>query len=138
MIAGTGIDIVETARVRRLIDRYGDSFVCRWFTDEEIAYCRSKANPATHFAAALAAKEAVIKVLRWDWRRHPIRLREISVTHDSLGTPSVRLSAPMEAQSRKLGVASMHLSLSHAQEYAVASVVAERVEEDEHRIGKAP
>src|ERR671913_2554490 len=62
-IIGSGIDATEIARIGTAIDRYGDRFVQRVFTDEEIAYCRRRRDAASSFAARFAAKEAAMKAL---------------------------------------------------------------------------
>ena len=62
-IIGTGIDATEIARIGAAIERYGDRFVQRIFTEEEIAYCRRKRDAASSFAARFAAKEAAMKAL---------------------------------------------------------------------------
>ncbi|MGA8048222.1 MAG: 4'-phosphopantetheinyl transferase superfamily protein [Dermatophilaceae bacterium] len=64
-LVGVGIDTVEVARVARLLDRHGDSFVTRWFTPAEVDWCREKgARSVPAFASVLAGKEAVWKALR--------------------------------------------------------------------------
>ena len=63
MILGTGVDIVEVARVDRLLEKHSPRFEEKIFTPDEILYCRSKAEPGIHFAARFAAKEAVMKCL---------------------------------------------------------------------------
>ena len=58
---GVGVDIIETERIERSLQRFGERFLHRVFTDGEIAYCQSMKYPARHFAARFAAKEAVSK-----------------------------------------------------------------------------
>lgn len=116
----TGTDIVQVARVARLIERRG--FVERWFTPDEISYCSSRSQPALHYAARLAAKEAVLKCLRWSWDG-PIPWREIEVRHDASGAPQIRLSGSLTAAERAPRP-DLQVSLSHCQEYAIAVAVA--------------
>ena len=68
MIIGIGIDIVDLDRFQRMLDRHGKRFLAKTFSEEEIAYCQSRKNPAQHFAARFAAKEAVFKALGTGWR----------------------------------------------------------------------
>lgn len=119
---GTGADIVSVRRVDRLIDRAGDRFVRRWFTSAEIAYCGSMARPSLHYAARLAAKEAVVKTLGVA-AEGPLPWRSVEIVGGG-GAPTVRLSgAPADAAARR-GIGRIHLSISHCDEYAVAVAVA--------------
>ena len=68
---GTGTDIVSVARIAALYRTAGDRFLRRWFTDDEIDYCTSRARPELHLAARMAAKEAVLKALAPGRRRPP-------------------------------------------------------------------
>ncbi|HOX33259.1 MAG TPA: holo-ACP synthase [Spirochaetales bacterium] len=124
MIIGTGIDIVETERVRALIDRDGERFLGRWFGAEEIAYCGGKAKPYLHFASRLAAKEAAFKALRLS-KGAPICWKHIVVVQDEAGAPRLALSGEPRAAAERLGATGLHVSLSHCGAYAIAAVTAE-------------
>jgi len=124
MIASTGVDIISTVRVHRLIRKYGARFLERWFTPQEIAYCSKKQNPYIHYAARLAAKEATMKALRIRWN-HSMCLLDISVVNADSGEPSIILRRQALQVSTFLGITALHLSLSHCAEYAIASVIAE-------------
>src|SRR5437667_11045569 len=78
MIVGTGIDIAEVPRIRHAIQRFGDRFVRRIFTEGEIRYCDSKANRVERYAARFAAKEAAMKALGTGWN-HGRRWRDCEV-----------------------------------------------------------
>ena len=67
MIQGIGVDLIEIHRIQSSIDEFGETFLQKIFTDSEIVYCRSRKNPAQHFAARFAAKEAVSKALATGW-----------------------------------------------------------------------
>ncbi len=123
MTVTTGIDIIEVDRVRALIEASGDSFLRRWFSSEEIAYCARKARPAEHYAARLAAKEAAVKALR-PGHGERVLLRDIAVVHGPSGAPGLRLDGRAARLAEEAGIAEMHLSLSHCAAYAVACVVA--------------
>jgi holo-[acyl-carrier protein] synthase len=125
MTAGT--DIVSVARVQRLIERGGPLFLDRWFTADEIAYCSRMAHPALHFAARLAAKEAVVKSLGGPGD-DPVPWRSIEVCRDDSGAPSVRLSGRVRESADALGVREISVSLSHCQEFATAMAVAARTD----------
>lgn len=120
---GIGIDLVDVARVRRLTDRAGSSFSMRWFTDEENTYCASKAHPAEHLAARLAAKEAVVKALRLPWDG-PIPYRCVEIVTRADGAPSVRLSGRVRRAAQALGFELVEVSLSHGAGYATAMAIA--------------
>ena len=121
---GAGTDIVSVSRVSRLIDTGGDRFLRRWFTAEEIDYCSAMATPALHFAARLAAKEAVVKALRASWDR-PVPWRCIEIGHDEGGAPTVTLSGSVVEVAARSGVGPVHVSLSHCDEFAVAVAIAD-------------
>ena len=112
-IIGTGVDIVETARIEASIERHGDRFIERIFTVDEIAYCRSMKHAARHFSVRFAAKEAVSKafgtgILDWaGWR-------EIEVARSKEGRPSILLHGGMKETAEKMGVEEVMISLSHA------------------------
>ena len=125
MTTSPGTDIVQVARIARLIDERGSAFLERWFTPAEIAYCLEKARPSLHFAARLAAKEAVVKALRVPWDG-PIPWGSIEITHDDHGAPGVRLSGRILETAEREDVRAIEVSLSHCEEYATATAIAER------------
>src|ERR1700756_1974130 len=115
MIVGTGIDIAEVPRVAQAIRRFGDKFLRRVFTDGEIRYCDSKANPAERFAARFAAKEAAMKALGTGWN-HGVRWRDIEVCRQRGGRPTVVFYGKAAEFAAKLGAVRVALSLSHTAE----------------------
>ena len=118
-----GIDIVPIANIADSLKEFGDRFLFRIFTDQEIAYCRSRAAPAAleSFAARFAAKEAVIKAL--DAADCGLDWRTIEVVRGSNGACTLRLNGAADDRARAAGCARLELSMSHAGEYAVALVV---------------
>ncbi|MFR4802503.1 MAG: holo-ACP synthase [Eggerthellaceae bacterium] len=82
MTVGLGVDIVEIARMRRVMERT-PSFAAKVFTEGERAYCESKANPTTHYAARFAAKEAVCKALGSGILVDGMRMTDVEVVRDS-------------------------------------------------------
>lgn len=119
-----GTDIVSVERIAKLIDERGSLFLQRWFTDEEIAYCSHKVQPALHFAARLAAKEAVVKALRLP-RDGPIPWRNIEISNDLLGAPFVRLYGQVLESASRDQVRKVDVSLSHCRDYATATAIVE-------------
>jgi len=124
MIIGTGIDIIGVERVRVLASSGGARFKERLFSADEIEYCESKAKPYLHYAARLAAKEATVKALRLDWDGPPA-WKDIRVVVEGSGAPALVLEGRPQEAAERLEVDALHLSLSHCDEYATASVVAE-------------
>ncbi len=122
MIIGTGIDIVELARVQRLIDLYGDRFLKKIFSGEELHYAFSKIKPLPSLAARFAAKEAFIKAVG-----HRLEIKPewtyIAVTVGSNQHPVFNLDNDLQ---RQLAGIHLWLSLSHEKHWAVAVVVAEK------------
>ena len=86
MILGLGTDIVEIVRVGEMIERHGEHFLQRVYTEEEIRYCQDRKNAAQHFAGRWAAKEAVMKCLGTGFIRG-IRWTEIEVVSQRSGAP---------------------------------------------------
>jgi len=124
MIVGVGVDIVEVERIGRIIERYGDRFIRRVFTQEEARYCRRTAHPEQRFAARFAAKEAALKALGVGWSQGA-QFVEVEVTNNELGAPSISFSGKALELSRALGVERIHVSLTHHKEFAIAQVLLE-------------
>lgn len=135
MILYHGIDVVEVARIRQAVTRYGQRFLSRVYTDLEQADC-GVATQAVRFealAARWAAKEACAKALGIGLRglgalsitdRPRAGLREIEVVRDTNGRPSLRLAGIAAHTAATLGIQSLAVSLSHTGNLALASVVA--------------
>jgi holo-[acyl-carrier protein] synthase len=121
VIRGIGIDILEIQRIRRTIERYGDLFLEKVFTQREIAYCKGKHNMYQHFAARLASKEAFSKALATGWRG-AFRWKDVEIINDSSGQPHIRLHGPLRAG---LAVSTILVTLSHSNSHVVAAVVIE-------------
>ena len=127
-ILGHGIDIVETARIRRLIDEHGAHFLDRVFTAGEQAYCNtSRKRSLEHYAGRFAAKEAVLKVLGTGWRGG-IAWTDIEVVKEPSGQPQVKLTGECARIARELGIARWHVSISHIETHATASAIGMRGE----------
>jgi len=124
MIVGTGIDIAEVPRIAESIQRFGDRFLRRIFTEEEIRYCDSKANRVERFAARFAAKEAAMKALGTGWSRG-VRWRDIEVWRQPGSRPTIRFHGKAADFAAMLNTKNVALSLSHTPEQAIASVILE-------------
>jgi holo-[acyl-carrier protein] synthase len=117
---GLGVDLVEVPRVSAIIADKGERVFERLLTGAERDYCRSRADPATHVAVRLAAKEAVYKALQGSDAARGIGWREIEVVRAPDGQPSVALSGAAAARAAELGVRRVVLSLAHTHLAAVA------------------
>lgn len=123
MITGTGIDLVEVARIRELLTRHAERFKQRTFTAGEIAYCDTCADAAIHYAARFAAKEAAAKALGTGlWSEAGVNWTDIEVTRTESGRPS--LVFHHNAAKLTTGLRA-HLSLSHTKDHAIAQVILE-------------
>lgn len=123
MCDGAGTDIVSVARIAALIEARGATYLNRWFTQAEIDYCSGMAEPSRHFAARMAAKEAVVKALPLPWDG-PLPWRSIEIVTGERGAPSVRLSGTVSEAAEEAGVRDIRVSLAHCDEYATAIALA--------------
>lgn len=124
MIVGTGIDIAEVPRIRLSIERFGERFLQRVFTEGEIRYCDSKANRFERYAARFAAKEAGMKALGTGWN-FGVRWRDLEVARKPGGRPTLLLHGKAAEFAAKLGATNIALSLTHTPEQAMAQVILE-------------
>jgi holo-[acyl-carrier protein] synthase len=122
MIVGIGTDIVAVARLREMLDRYGERFASRILTEAEMAAFRGAAVPAAFLAKRFAAKEAAAKAFGTGFR-DGLSLRHIGVENNAHGRPALHFSGCAAEISVRLGVTAAHLSLADEKEYAVAFVV---------------
>ena len=119
ILIGLGCDLIETERIKKVLEKHGDRFLKRVFTDEERAYCDSLKYPHKHYAARWAAKEAVSKALTTGIGEH-LGWTSISVYHGSRKEPLVRLDAQGQALLKAVGATQVWLTLSHIDSHAMA------------------
>ena len=124
MIVGTGIDIAEVPRIAESIERFGERFLHRVFTESEIQYCDSKANRVERYAARFAAKEAAMKALGTGWS-HGVRWRDIEVARQPGSRPTIKFHGKAADFAARVGAKNVALSLSHTPDQAIASVILE-------------
>ncbi|MGA3172142.1 MAG: holo-ACP synthase [Chthoniobacteraceae bacterium] len=121
-VLGIGVDIVETARIASSLERFGERFLRRVFTEAEREYCSAMPAPARHYAARFAAKEAVSKAFgtgigsRIGWR-------DVEVKRKESGEPYIVLHGPAAELAEARGVLHALVSLSHSDHYSVANSV---------------
>jgi holo-[acyl-carrier protein] synthase len=116
-----GVDLIEIERVRRALERY-PNFRERCFTEEERRYCDSRPNPAQHYAARFAGKEAVGKAIGFGVAR-AFAWRDVEIA--GRPKPSVRLSGRVAAWAERVGAGTLDLSMTHSRELAAAVCVAD-------------
>ena len=121
-VIGIGIDLVEVSRIRDLLERHGERFKQRTFTAGEIEYCDRCADPAMHYAARFAAREAAAKALGTGFS-DGVSWQEIEVKRADNGAPSLVFHGGASALAKNKGVSSALVSLSHTKETAAAQVV---------------
>ena len=122
MIKGLGIDIVETARIRQVIERHGEQFLNRVYTPAEQAVGKIRASAQHFYAGRWAAKEAAAKALGCGIGEN-CAFTDIEILNDDRGRPVMTFSGNAAELANELGVTDIKLSISHENSYAVATVV---------------
>ena len=124
MITGVGVDRIAISRVEASLERFGDRFIERVYTEQEIAQSHAKGNPARRFAMLFAAKEAVSKALGTGFRRG-IAMHHIETIHQTSGKPEVSLHGAALKVAEGQGIIRIHVSLTDDEGVALAFAVAE-------------
>ena len=124
MIIGSGIDMVEIRRIQHAVDRYGQRFLDRVYTQSEQAYCLRKRNSGESLAARFAAKEAGAKALGTGIS-YGVSWLEIEVVREPSGRPTLKFHGRAGEIAARMGMAHAALSITHTAELAMASVVLE-------------
>jgi holo-[acyl-carrier protein] synthase len=119
----TGVDIIEIDRIARVLERYGDRFLRRIYTPDELEYCRGRPSK---LASRFAAKEATMKALGTGVRG--VGWKDIEVVRASSGAPSILLHGRAKSRAERLGVLEISVSMSDSRDNAVAFVVTQREE----------
>lgn len=127
-IIGHGIDIVETARIARMVEEHGQRFLDRCFTPAEQAYCHANGRRQfERFSGRFAAKEAILKVLGTGWSGG-IAWTDMEILPTAAGQPILRVSGETAIIANRLGIVRWHLSISHIETHATASAIGENAE----------
>jgi holo-[acyl-carrier protein] synthase len=121
-VLGIGVDLVECARIERSLERFGEKFLHRVFTDGEIAYSMSMKFPARHLAARFAAKEAVSKAFGTGIGK-AMGWRNIDVQKKPSGEPFLVFSGPARELATQRAVTAAFVTLSHTEHHAIACIV---------------
>ena len=124
MIIGVGIDVIQNDRIRESLKKFGARFTNRIYTEIETGYCNNCAEPAIHFAARFAAKEAAFKALGTGWAAG-VKWKDIEVQRLPSGQPTLHLFDGALARATSLGATRFHVSLTHDQLVSCAVVILE-------------
>ena len=123
MILGLGTDIVEIVRIGQMVERHGELFLKRVYTDEETRYCQRRKECYEHFAGRWAAKEAVMKSLGTGFIRG-VNWRDIEVISERSGQPKITLHGGAREYAQKQGIDEILITISHCRSYATATAIA--------------
>ncbi|MGB6043208.1 MAG: holo-ACP synthase [Pirellulales bacterium] len=122
-IAGIGTDIVECLRIAQMIERHGELFIGRVYTEHEIDYCRQRRASTQHFAGRWAAKEAILKAIGVGWIRG-ISWRDMEVRNEKGGKPTVAFRGGARDVIERKGIQGVMISISHCRSHATALAIA--------------
>jgi holo-[acyl-carrier protein] synthase len=128
MIRGIGIDLVPVSRIDDIVKRRGDRFLKRVLTEAEIAYCARFPEPARHWAARFAAKEATLKAMGTGIYGG-IPWHDIEVVNLESGQPTLSLTGKARALAERLAVGAAHVTIAHDGAYAVTCVVLDGIDD---------
>jgi len=120
MVLGIGIDIIEIERIQKSVDKFGDTFLNKVFTEVELEYSLSKANKYQHLAARFAGKEAIAKALATGWSKG-FRWKDIEIYNEKSGLPKIRLFGNLlefVSEDKEL-----KLTMSHSDNYVACFAI---------------
>ncbi|HCY77567.1 MAG TPA: holo-[acyl-carrier-protein] synthase [Ignavibacteriales bacterium] len=120
MVIGIGIDIIEIARIKSSIDTYGDSFLNKIYTNNELEYCLAKHNKYQHLAARFAAKEAIYKALATGWEKDAT-WKSIEIINEPNGLPVAKFFGKLKefiSEDKDIKI-----SLSHSDNYVACVAI---------------
>lgn len=122
MVVGLGTDIVEIPRIAQMIERHGENFLRRVYTEEEIKYCQRRKQNHEAFAGRWAAKEAVMKVLGTGFIKG-IGFVDIEILNERSGKPMCILHGGAKQRADELEIAEILVSISHCKTFATATAI---------------
>ncbi len=127
MVVGIGIDIIEIDRIRESVEKYGERFLKKIYTEKEIDYCLKKKYKYQHLAARFAAKEAVYKALATNWNED-VSWHNIEISNEPNGMPVVELHGGLKKFLK--GENSLKISMSHSKEYVACVAIVYKMNKD--------
>ncbi len=125
MIVGIGVDIIEISRIEKSLGQYGGRFRDRVFTPGEIAYCELYHRKGERYAARFAAKEAARKAIGAATPVRALSWHDVEIISSTEGAPQLEFHGRASVLIDQLKVTRFHVSLSHADDHAIAFVVLE-------------
>ena len=123
-VLGLGTQVLDCARVRRLIDRHAEAFLRQVYTDAETRACHARRHATEQFAAVWAAKEAVFRSLGTTWRRGTA-WTDVEVACDGPGGPRVVLHGATAERAAARGVRTVLVTFAHCRQFATAAAIAQ-------------
>ena len=123
VIIGLGTDIIEVVRIGEMIERHGELFLQRVYTEQEIRYCQRRKAAMQHYAGRWAAKEAIMKALGTGWVRG-VNRTDIEIRNEPGGKPTTAFRGGVRDLVASIGLTDMMLSISHCRTHAVAYAIA--------------
>jgi len=114
-----GTDIIECVRIAQMIEKHGEVFLQRVFTQKEILYCSSRKAATQHYAGRWAAKEAVLKVLGTGWAKG-IQWTDVEVVNEVSGAPVIKINGKAAEIAKERGIREVMITISHCRAYATA------------------
>lgn len=127
MIIGIGIDAVSISEVKRYMDVFGDTFINRTFTENEVDASRSNPQPAEYLATRFAAKEAVFKAIAHFTKDKGFDFRIVETLNEADGFPVVQIKDKLLALTEEAGITAVHITMTTEKDFAIAFVVAESI-----------
>jgi holo-[acyl-carrier protein] synthase len=124
MITGIGIDVVQNDRIRDSIERFGERFLKRIYTEGEMEYCKNCVHPEIHYAARFAAKEAAFKAIGTGWAAG-VKWKDVEVVRLKSGQPELHLHGEALTHATSAGAKRFFVSLTHDKLVSCAVVILE-------------
>ncbi|MBP7283251.1 MAG: holo-ACP synthase [Leptospiraceae bacterium] len=122
MILSVGNDIVENSRIRESYEKFGERFLGRVFSEEEVSYCLSKKDPIPHLSARFACKEAFIKAIELE-NGKVLEMKEIELSGNFFGKKNLALHGKAKELFLQKGYTEISVSISHTDTYSTAVVI---------------
>jgi holo-[acyl-carrier protein] synthase len=122
MVLGSGVDIIEVERIKKAVKKWGDGFLKKVFTDNELGYANSKRFVYQHLAARFAMKEAVLKAFGGGWVR-TLPWKDVEVVKDKNGKPEIKLYREAKKVYDRRKIEKIVVSMSHTRDHAVANAI---------------
>lgn len=125
MIIGIGIDIIEIDRVKKSVEKFGERFLNKIYTQKELEYCLKKKYKYQHLAARFAAKEAVYKALATGWNED-VSWHNIEISNEPNGMPIVTLHGKLKKFLQK--GKDLKISMSHSRDYVTCMAIIYKID----------